>query len=192
MNRLTTKFLVCAAVCLLLPACAALFSGSSEMVDFTSDPSGAKVYVNGVLKGRAPVRLKLQKKHTYDVEFRMAGYDPVTTAISNSVGGGWVVLDILGGLLPVVIDAATGSWYSLDQDHVNAAFDHRDTNLFEKTSFFENQVETRLPNFRAAMPQAAKYSDSEIIQMFMEKFPRLRQKTQAELIELIEAKYATD
>ena len=37
-----------------------------------------------------------------------------------AVGGVWIVLDILGGVIPIVIDAATGNWYELDQDHVNA------------------------------------------------------------------------
>jgi len=27
----------------------------------------------------------------------------------------------LAGLVPVIVDAATGNWYYLDQDHVNAA-----------------------------------------------------------------------
>jgi hypothetical protein len=43
--------------------------------------------------------------------------------VNASVGAGWVIIDILGGLLPVIIDAATGDWYSLDQDHVNAALE---------------------------------------------------------------------
>jgi len=33
------------------------------------------------------------------------------------------VLDILGGLIPIVIDAATGDWNKLDQDSVNAALE---------------------------------------------------------------------
>ena len=29
------------------------------------------------------------------------------------------MLDVLGGLLPVIVDAATGSWYVLSTDHVH-------------------------------------------------------------------------
>ncbi|GAA5522894.1 hypothetical protein Asal01_02862 [Fodinibius salicampi] len=29
-------------------------------------------------------------------------------------------LDVLGGLVPVVVDAATGAWYNLDQESINA------------------------------------------------------------------------
>jgi hypothetical protein len=38
--------------------------------------------------------------------------------LSNSLGAGYVIFDILGGLVPVIIDAATGSWYVLDQDNI--------------------------------------------------------------------------
>jgi len=39
------------------------------------------------------------------------------------VGAGWVILDILGGLIPVIVDAATGDWHYLDQTNVNAALE---------------------------------------------------------------------
>lgn len=100
-------------------SCATLFKGSTDDVSFSSDPTGAKVYVNGNLLGTTPVQLELKSKNTYTIEFRKEGYDTRTVLLNNSVGGGWVVLDILGGLLPVVIDAATGNWYQLDQEHVN-------------------------------------------------------------------------
>ncbi|MGC9093737.1 MAG: hypothetical protein ACP5JH_10890 [Bacteroidota bacterium] len=33
------------------------------------------------------------------------------------------MLDILGGLIPVIIDAATGAWYYLDQTSINAVLE---------------------------------------------------------------------
>jgi hypothetical protein len=92
-------------------------------MDLSSDPSGAKVFVNGHLMGNTPIQLNLTSKHTYTIEFRKDGFENRTVVVNASVGGGWVILDILGGLLPVIIDAATGDWYSLDQDHVNAALE---------------------------------------------------------------------
>lgn len=170
-----------------ISGCAALFKGPSELVEFTSNPSGASVYVNGVLKGKAPFQLKLETKRAYDIEFRLHGREPVRATITNRVGAGWVILDILGGIIPVVIDAATGSWYSFDQDHVNAVFEAGEEDLFN-TSLFEN--ETRLPNFRAAVPKTNKFSDEQIIQMFRDKFPNLRNKNDDEIIQMIEKKYS--
>lgn len=108
---------------LSINGCATLFKGGSQGVNMSSDPSGAKVYVNGQLMGTAPLSLELKVNKTYNIEFRKEGYESRTVSLNNSVGGGWVVLDILGGILPVVIDAATGNWYSLDQDHVNAVLE---------------------------------------------------------------------
>ncbi len=104
----------------LLIGCASIFKGTSTNVDFSSDPYGAKVYVNGNLIGTTPVKLKLESKKTYNIEFKKEGFDTKTFTITNHVGAGWIILDILGGLIPVVVDAATGAWYDLDQDNINA------------------------------------------------------------------------
>ena len=116
-----------AAVIFTFSSCATLFKGSNDGVSFSSDPTGAKVYVNGNLLGTTPVQFELKSKNTYTIEFKKDGYETKTVLLNNSVGGGWIVLDILGGLIPVVIDAATGNWYSLDQDHVNGVLEHQQT-----------------------------------------------------------------
>ena len=36
-----------------------------------------------------------------------------------TVGASWVILDVLGGLVPIIIDAATGKWNSLDRETCN-------------------------------------------------------------------------
>lgn len=102
-------------------SCATLFKGSSSKVDFSSDPGGAQVYVNGNPIGTTPINLKLESKRTYNIEFRKEGYDSRNYTITNHVGAGWIILDVLfTGLIGIVVDAATGAWYELDQDAVNA------------------------------------------------------------------------
>jgi hypothetical protein len=49
----------------------------------------------------------------------MDGYKSKTYNVTNHVGAGWIVLDVLCGLVGVIIDAATGSWYELDQKNIN-------------------------------------------------------------------------
>ena len=48
---------------------------------------------------------------------------------------------------------------------------------------------TRLPNFRSAISTATKYTDDEILRMFRKKYPKLENKSDEQLIELIEKKY---
>ncbi len=113
------KILACLAVLALLVAgCATIFKGSKEQVYMNSDPAGAKVLVNGALMGTTPVMINLQSNKTYNIEFRMDGYETKNYTLTNHLGAGWVILDVLFGLVPVIVDAVTGAWYSLDQDNI--------------------------------------------------------------------------
>jgi hypothetical protein len=114
-----------AIILFVFNGCATIFHGSTDKINFYSDPSGAKVYVNGQLMGTAPLEMKLESKHTYNIEFRKEGYQNKTVVVTNSVGAGWIILDVLFGLVPIIVDAATGNWYSLDQEHVNAALEEQ-------------------------------------------------------------------
>lgn len=99
--------------------CATLFRGDSSKVRFNSEPLGAQVFVNGNLKGQTPLKLHLKSSQSYTIEFRKQGYEPVVRHINSKVGAGWVILDVLVGMVPVVVDALTGSWYHLDQKNIN-------------------------------------------------------------------------
>jgi len=109
-----------ASLVLLLSGCATLFKGPNERVSLSSDPKGAEVFVNDEYRGDTPLRLKLESRRSYRIEFRKEGYRPKVVNISNHIGAGWIILDVITGLVPVLIDAVTGSWYGLDQTHVNA------------------------------------------------------------------------
>jgi hypothetical protein len=121
-NRVVITFVAIFSVLLVyvLGGCATIFKGAHNDVNFMSDPGGAQVYINGFARGKTPITLKLESRHTYTIEFKKEGYEPKTYNITNHVGVGWVVLDVLFGLVPVIVDATTGAWYELDQEAVNA------------------------------------------------------------------------
>lgn len=93
--------------------CGLLFNSKTRAVSMASEPSGADVYVDGARVGTTPMAFELNIKTDHVIAFRMDGHKEVSCTIDRSVGAGWVVLDILGGLIPLIIDAATGSWYGL-------------------------------------------------------------------------------
>ena len=115
-----TVSVVCIISFLLMTGCATLFKGNTERVDTQSSPVRADVYVNGILMGRTPLQLKLASNKEYAIEFRAEGYQPRVYHISNKVGAGWVVLDVILGLVPVIVDAVTGAWCKLDQNNIDA------------------------------------------------------------------------
>jgi len=119
-----SKFVPLCLACLLAGSCASIVKGSYSSVALNSQPQGAQVYVNGHLMGETPVRLKLKSRHTYAIEFRKEGYPTKTVTVKNHLAAGWIVLDALFGLVPLVLDAVivdvtTGSWYQLNQKNID-------------------------------------------------------------------------
>jgi len=109
--------------------CAALFNGKTTPVQMNSNPVGAEVLVDGTRVGTTPMSVDLSNDQTHTVTFRIVGLSPVTCVLNRKVGVGWVVLDVLGGLIPVIIDAATGSWYELDKNVCNGTLGGADLDI---------------------------------------------------------------
>lgn len=105
-----------------LSACATLFNAKTSPVQMNSNPTGADVWLDGNRMGTTPISIDLSIKSEHSLTFRMEGRDEITCLVNRKVGAGWVILDVLGGLVPVIIDAATGSWYELDKSSCNANF----------------------------------------------------------------------
>lgn len=111
--------LVWLALMLGSTGCATLIKGKSETVTLQSNPGDADVYIDGAPRGRTPLILELQPNKEYTVVFKKRGYADQAAVITSSVSGKWVVLDVMGGLIPIIVDAATGSWKEFDNPLVN-------------------------------------------------------------------------
>ncbi len=94
--------------------CATIISGTSQEIPVTSNPSGAKIIVDGKEIGYAPLNLKLKKKRNHIIRIEKEGYNPLeiriiskllpkgNTSIGNILLGGtagWVLGLFLGRLL---------------------------------------------------------------------------------------------
>ncbi len=90
--------------------CAAIFSSGPTALDFSSDPEGAEILVNGEPQGTTPVKLELHADQNYVVTFRKDGCQDAVVPLETHVQAGFVVLDILAGVIGVAVDAATGEW----------------------------------------------------------------------------------
>ena len=104
------RYVLASPLLLALTGCAALFGSKQKDFNLNSSPPGAEVYLNGNRLGATPVRVKLSNLAEHTFVFRREGYREATCTLSRGTDGGWVVLDILAGLVPVIIDAATNSW----------------------------------------------------------------------------------
>ena len=113
MKRIAT-ILAATILALSLTGCATLLKGNTQEVAFASDPAKAQVYINGSYFGDTPFTMELDSSNSYTVEFRKSGYQSKSFLINSELGLGWVILDVISGFYPVVIDAITGDWKVLE------------------------------------------------------------------------------
>ena len=99
--------------------CATLFGPDNHHLPISSEPSGAEIYVNGFRVGSTPMILNLKPDKSYNIEFKKEGFASTTTFLNTKIDAKWVVLDILGGIIPVVVDATSGAWNKFDQEAIN-------------------------------------------------------------------------
>lgn len=95
---------------MLTTGCASIFTGSKRNVLFESDPSGAKVYVNGFEKGTTPVQIKVRAEDRID--FRLDQYRERVVVMDHKFN----LVSILNGfsIIGWGVDALTGSLKRVD------------------------------------------------------------------------------
>ena len=108
---------------LLLSGCAAVLGSKQKEFDLMSTPPGADVYLDGNRLGSTPVKIQLSNQATHTFVFRREGYREASCTLARGTGGGWVILDVLTGLVPVIIDAATNSWSQTKGQGCNQALE---------------------------------------------------------------------
>jgi hypothetical protein len=124
-TKTAVSSLLCVSFLIFALGCATVFKGEYRSVKIGSEPDGAMVFVNGEFQGRTPVKLELRPSRPYTVEFRKEGYQTEVRRIKNEIGVGWIILDVVLGVVPVLVDGLTGSWYDFDQKNINALLERQ-------------------------------------------------------------------
>lgn len=101
-----------------LTGCATVFTGTSDQISVSTEPSGAKLFLNGNDMGRTPVTVPVARSlGTTMMSVRKPGYEDKTFALQSSFNT-IAILDIF--LWPTfIIDAATGSIIKYSQTSYN-------------------------------------------------------------------------
>jgi hypothetical protein len=111
----------------LTSGCAAVLGSHQKTFDLQSTPQSADVYVDGTRLGATPLRVKLDNHKNYTFVFRKEGYKEASCSLTKATGGGWVIFDVLTGLVPIVIDAATNSWSQTQGSHCSGSLEELPT-----------------------------------------------------------------
>jgi hypothetical protein len=111
------------AFSLLCGACATVIRGTTDGVGFNSTPSGAEIHTSNGLGCVTPCTLTIKKNEEFVATFEKPGYQPQQVAVSREVVGGGVAATagnvILGGLIGLGVDAATGAGFEHVPNPVN-------------------------------------------------------------------------
>lgn len=125
-----TKLIAGFLAIFLMSSCASIVHGPTQTVDFTSQPSGATITIDGKEYGKTPQAIELKRngrekgdepgKQMYDVKVALDGYYPYELKIKREMDE-WFLGNILfGGLIGIIVDASNGSMYKLTPDQIIA------------------------------------------------------------------------
>jgi len=106
---------VAITIAMLSTGCATLFAPKTKTIAIESDPPQADILVDGAPVGQTPAQIPLSNSKPHAISIQKAGYHAAGCQLVTSIGGGWVVLDVVTGLVPAIVDAATASWNRLDK-----------------------------------------------------------------------------
>ena len=101
------------SVAMLASGCATITRGSSEVLVIDTDPPGAAATLSSGHYCKTPCSIELKRKNNVHVKLEKDGYEFVETdinsQISNAGAAGMAGNVLLGGLIGVGVDAATGA-----------------------------------------------------------------------------------
>ena len=94
--------------------------GRKEVVSIRSNPTGARVSVDGVPTGITPFEVALSHKSRHEIKFQMPGYQEAIRYTDRTFNW-WIVGNIFLGAIPAVfIDLAYGNQHKFDSDVISA------------------------------------------------------------------------
>ena len=80
----------------------------------SSDPSGAEVQVDGIVRGRTPVDVEMKRKRNHLVTISKEGFETENIPVVQDLGGAVWGNIVLGGLIGWGVDATSGAQYNLN------------------------------------------------------------------------------
>jgi hypothetical protein len=130
--------LLMSGIILLTTSCASILTGSKRKVLFESDPSGAKVFVNGFEKGKTPVQIKVAADD--QVDFRLDDFRERVVIMDSKFN----LVAILNGfsIIGWGVDALTGSLKRVDTKYVKVTLEKDDKTAF--LNYMENGQLTKV------------------------------------------------
>lgn len=96
--------------------CATIVNGRTQKITVQTEPAGATASVAGVGSFTTPAVLSLDRDTDHVITFTKAGFPERSVTLKRRLSG-WAFGNIIfGGIIGIVIDAATGDWWYFDPE----------------------------------------------------------------------------
>lgn len=124
MRKYVSILIICSFL-LMMSGCATIFKGSKSPLTLASTPEGARVMANGVeVCSATPCAVKLASNKNYQIVFMLDGFKDKSVQVDKQIGILWLILDLVG-IVPLIVDAATGNWNSLEPEYIQVTLDKK-------------------------------------------------------------------
>jgi hypothetical protein len=124
------KFIALVMAMLLIESCATIISGSKQEFLINSEPSSADIYINDMYVGKTPMNFLLARKNAHTITIVLEGYHDYKLNLKKEFNGWFLGNLIFGGIIGIVVDAATGSMYKLSPAQVNPYLTRKEEEFF--------------------------------------------------------------
>ena len=101
------------AVLMIISGCATVIKGTTQDIPISSDPSGAEIFIDGMLVGTTPASIEVKRKRDHLVVIQKTDYEPKSIALVKNIGGAVCGNIITGGPIGWGVDDVSGSQNNL-------------------------------------------------------------------------------
>lgn len=118
-------FVTAAVAAVSVSACGSITRGTTEKMAFLTEPPGAQMVTDkGYACPATPCSLEVDRSDEFDVTFTKPGYQPqmvpVRTKVAGTGAAGFAGNVLVGGVIGMGVDAATGAALDHTPNPVNA------------------------------------------------------------------------
>jgi len=103
------------AIVMSMTSCATILDGRKNTIKVEmGSPEAAQVFLDGEYIGESPFKIRISKFKLQEgslIEIKKEGYETLVYKVHRSPHIGYVVADMLTGVIPLIVDVADGNIY---------------------------------------------------------------------------------